>query len=73
MQGTAERENAKLISCVKALSFDGGNNFVAGESHKNSSQYVAFYDASSQPFDKTLHPVVTFAEHEVKQFKTCSH
>eukprot|EP01116_Phalansterium_solitarium_P006599 TRINITY_DN18925_c0_g1_i1.p1 TRINITY_DN18925_c0_g1~~TRINITY_DN18925_c0_g1_i1.p1 ORF type:complete len:615 (-),score=130.08 TRINITY_DN18925_c0_g1_i1:233-2002(-) len=65
-RGAADKDNVKLVSCVKALVQDQGNNFVTGESSKNPSEpggRVRFYDASSvASFDK-LQPLTTYEEH----------
>jgi len=65
LRGTLERESVKLVSCVKALVQDAGNNFVTGESSKSpmEREKVRFYDANSNSFDK-LNPLITYEEHE---------
>lgn len=67
LRGTLEKENTKLISCVKvmhpfyvvlttqSLIHDTGNFFVTGETSKSQMERekVRVYDANSnQPFEK---------------------
>jgi len=65
-RGALERDSIKLVSCVKAMVQDSGNNFVTGESGKSANsklEHLRFYDANSNSFEK-LQPIVSYEEHE---------
>ena len=64
-RGAIERDNVKLVSCVKAMVYDSRNLFVTGETSKNPSEgeYLKVYDMGTASSFSKLQPSLVYKEH----------